>query len=147
MVPDDYDDTESEEEDFHEAPETSPLTKYDEIVFCPKCDAYMPYLVEGALVRRKCPSCGKLFEGGVEVEPGGAPVSVRKSGTRKKTSSPAPKKTPAQPRKPARPSKKATATSPDTCAATTKSGTPCSNRPRKGSKYCSSHKGWRPPRK
>ncbi len=141
MAPDDYDELDSDEEDFHEAPETGPLSKYDEIVFCPKCDEYMPYLVDGALVRRKCPSCGKLFEGGVEVDPGGKPLVAQKSPARK------------QAKKADRKSTKKTITvakkksTPETCAALTKAGAPCSNRPRTGSKYCSSHKGWRPPRK
>lgn len=141
MPPDDYDEIESEEEDFHEAPETGLLSKYEEIVFCPKCDEYMPYLVEGALVRRRCPSCGKLFEGGVEVDPGGSSAAPAKKKTpttnAKKAQSPAPRKAPVA---------KAAATQ-ENCAALTKNGTPCNNRPRKGSKYCSSHKGWRPPRK
>jgi hypothetical protein len=137
MAPDDYDELDMDEEDFHEAPEASPLTKYEEIVFCPKCDEYMPYLVEGALVRRRCPTCGKLFEGGVEVDPGGTPTTQTPGRAPKKAAkkAPAPRKTPTN-----------SAEEGETCAATTKAGTPCSNRPRKGSKYCSSHKGWRPPR-
>lgn len=141
MAPDDYDELDSDEEDFHEAPEAGPLSKYDEIVFCPKCDDYMPYLVDGALVRRKCPSCGKLFEGGQEVDPGGKPLAAAASTTEKPTQKRAQKSA----KKKAAPVKKAVAL--DTCAATTKAGAPCSNRPRSGSKYCSSHKGWRPPRK
>jgi len=136
---DDYEEADYEEEDFQEAPEVNTLSRYEEIVFCPSCDVYMPYKVDGAIVRRRCPQCAKEFEGGQEVTPGSAAGGGGRAHT---------KGTGAAATSPARP-QKATPTSDETvtCAAITKAGTPCQNLPRAGSKYCSSHRGYRPPRK
>lgn len=122
---DDYDDADFEEEDFQESPELNSLSRYAEVVFCPDCDLYMPYKVDGAIVRRQCPSCKKLFEGGSEVSLGALQTTSPKKRAIK-TAESSGDSTP--------------------CAATTKAGNPCQNPPRGGSKYCSSHKGWRPPR-
>ena len=131
---DDYDDADFEEEDFQESPEVNALGRYEEIVFCPDCDVYMPYKVDGAIVRRQCPNCKKQFEGGQEVTTTGAPV---KAAPRSQSAASAGRTVA---------SAGAVQTEVLLCAATTKAGTPCQNPPRAGSKYCSSHRGWRPPR-
>lgn len=132
---DDYDDADFEEEDFQESPEVNALGRYTEIVFCPDCDVYMPYKVDGAIVRRQCPNCKKLFEGGQEVT--GGTAKVRAPATRAAPTAPMP----------ADRSTSLTGGEGVLCAAITKAGTPCQNPPRTGSKYCSSHRGYRPPRK
>lgn len=143
---DDYEEADFEEEDFQESPEANTLTRYEEIVFCPTCDVYMPYKVSGAIVRRRCPECRKEFEGGQEVTPLEQETAASKASTQQKSPQ---KATPAPPAKAA--PKEAAAPAPTTealsCAAVTKAGTPCQNPPRSGSKYCSSHRGYRPPRK
>lgn len=134
---DDYEEADFEEEDFQESPEVNTLTRYEEIVFCPQCDVYMPYKVEGAIVRRRCPQCAKEFEGGQEVAPLGS------STTEKGRGAAPPKKSSGGTGAPAATGDEGTVA----CAAITKAGTPCQNPPRSGSKYCASHRGYRPPRK
>lgn len=136
---DDYDDADFEEEDFQESPEVNTLGRYEEIVFCPDCDVYMPYKVDGAIVRRQCPNCKKLFEGGQEVT-AGSPARAAPSHTSTTSAAPARRASGGG-------AQQAVETEVMLCAATTKAGTPCQNPPRAGSKYCSSHRGWRPPRK
>lgn len=218
---DEYEEADFDEEDFQEAPEATGLRKYDEIVFCPHDGAYMPFRTHGAIVRRHCGTCGRYFEGSLEVSADevaataaaeaaeSAPASEKKRAAdraraevdaarpkkkapaKKKAASPASeaKKAPAKKsskketapkaKKTAKKAKKSSSGTKsaskgkkakkatkrastkrsnktaaptkqvgvqDRCAAVTASGTPCRNKPRGRSKYCASHKGWRPPR-